>query len=206
MITVINGDTNAFRAMAYGTPDKLTMEWCRQRQAEAMHNLDPIVLQNIQAQQGSVFGEIDYTGIARMSKALNNHLDSMWVSDKIVPLKTVAELQTPPPVMIKWIMACPEVRERFHQQQLAGYDEYYVDPEPKKNGEDHYYYRRAVEGIFFETEDDDMVANEWFEDLWSPDDALDIVDQVSIQSTWASMIAAIHEGGSDPTSRFNAQL
>lgn len=207
MITVVNGDTNSFRAMAYGEPDLMTMQWCQQRQAEQFEVLDPTVRENFLNQTGTVFGQIDYEGIARMAKALNNQLDTMWFRDIITPLSTMAQLQNPPPVMINWMMACPEVREQYHQQTIAGYDEYYTDPEPGRTGEEHYYYRRAVNGLFIEDEaTGEMEATEWFEDLWKPEDALDIVDQRSIQETWMHLVHALARGDTDPTSRFNAQM
>lgn len=206
MITVVNGDTNTFRAYAYGEPDLLTMQWCQQRQAEQFQVLDPVVRDNFLAQAGTVFGQVDYEGIARMAKAINNQLDSIWFRDIITTLSTVPELQNPPPIMINWIMACPEVRELYHQQAVAGYDEFYTDPEPGRNGEEHYYYRRAVNGLFIENDEGEMEAVEWFEDLWKPEDALDIVDQRSIQATWMHLVNALNEGQSDPTSRFNAQM
>jgi hypothetical protein len=108
--------------------------------------------------------------------------------------------------MINWIMANPVAREMYHRQEIAGYDEYYTDPEPGKVGEDHYYYRRAVNGLFLEDKDGEFVATEWLEDLWDPSDSLDIVDQRSIQATWETLVTALRKRGSDPTSRWNAQL
>lgn len=206
MITVIDGDTNTFRAIAYGQPDPLTMDWCRQRHEERIQTLDPFVQQAWQQSSNTVFGNIDYQAIANLSKAMSNQLDGVWVHDTIMALDTLAQLQAPPPIMVKWVMANPNLRELYHDQLIAGYDEYYVDPEPGKRGEDHYYYRRAVNGLFLENTNGELEASEWFENISDPSDVLDIVDQCSIQSTWASAIKFINERASDPTSMYNAQL
>lgn len=205
-ITVVSGDTNTFRASAYGRPDVMTMQWCEQREQQQFQNVDPLVRQQFLDQRGTVFGELDYTGILQLSKAMSNQMDTTWMRNVIQTLNTVEQLQVAPPVMINWIMANPVAREMYHRQEIAGYDEYYTDPEPGKVGEDHYYYRRAVNGLFLEDKDGEFVANEWLEDLWDPSDSLDIVDQRSIQATWETLVTALRKRGSDPTSRWNAQL
>ena len=205
-ITVVSGDTNTFRASAYGRPDVMTMQWCEQREQQQFQNVDPLVRQQFLDQRGTVFGELDYTGILQLSKAMSNQMDTAWMRNVIQTLNTVEQLQVAPPVMINWIMANPVAREMYHRQEIAGYDEYYTDPEPGKVGEDHYYYRRAVYGLFLEDKDGEFVATEWLEDLWDPSDSLDIVDQRSIQATWETLVTALRKRGSDPTSRWNAQL
>ncbi len=205
-ITLVSGDTNTFRAAAYGRPDVMTMAWCEQREQQHFQNVDPTIRQQFMDQRGTVFGDLDYTSILQMSKAMENVSDTSWMRNVIGVLSTVEQLQVAPPVMINWIMANPVAREMYHKQQIAGYDEYYTDPEPGKTGEDHYYYRRAINGLFIENTDGDMEALEWLEDLWDPADSLDIVDQRSIQSTWDHLVNALRKRGSDPTSRWNAQL
>lgn len=205
-ITVVSGDTNTFRASAYGRPDVMTMQWCEQREQQQFQNVDPLVRQQFLDQRGTVFGELDYTSILQLSKAMSNQMDTTWMRNVIQTLNTVEQLQVAPPVMINWIMANPVAREMYHRQEIAGYDEYYTDPEPGKVGEDHYYYRRAVNGLFLENKDGEFVATEWLEDLWDSSDSLDIVDQRSIQATWETLVTALRKRGSDPTSRWNAQL
>ena len=68
MITEITGDTNTFRALAYGRPDLLTMDWCRQQEQQHLMMLDPVVRANYEAMAGTVFGAIDYEGIASMAR------------------------------------------------------------------------------------------------------------------------------------------
>lgn len=205
-ITVVSGDTNTFRASAYGRPDVMTMQWCEQREQQQFQNVDPLVRQHFLDQRGTVFGELDYTSILQLSKAMSNQMDTTWMRNVIQVLSTVEQLQVAPPTMINWIMANPVARDMYHKQQIAGYDEYYVDPEPGKTGEDHYYYRRAVNGLFLEDAEGELVATEWLEDLWDSKDSLDIVDQRSIQETWQHLVSALRKRGSDPTSRWNAQL
>jgi hypothetical protein len=206
MITEIQGDTNLFRAKAYGVPDMVTIDWCRQREASYIQMLDPSIRQVYMDNQNTVFGAIDFEGISNTANAMRNHENSIWLSNSIIPLYTIEQCQLAPPVMIPWIMANPVIRQAYHDQRIAGYDEYYTDPEPNKDGEDHYYYRRVMDGMVVEDQVDHFVAIEWFEDLADRSDELSFIYQRNILSTWERMVEMINSGDRDPTSRFNAQL
>lgn len=206
MITEITGDTNTFRALAYGRPDMLTMNWCRQQEQQHLMMLDPMVRANYENMAGTVLGAIDYESIANMSRALRNQSDGVWLTNDIIQLTTIGEMQNPPPVMVDWIMANPDVRERYHNQQIAGYDEYYVDHDPGFIGYEHYHYRRVKNGIFEENPQGEMVAVEWFDDLRKPTDDLLFGEQLVIMNVWDEMSKILSEGNIDPTSRFNASL
>lgn len=206
MITEITGDTNTFRALAYGRPDMLTLDWCRQREQQHLMMLDPLVRANYESMAGTVLGAIDYESIANMSRALRNQADGVWLTNDIIPLTTIGEFQNPPPVMVDWIMANPDVREMYHNQQIAGYDEYYVDHDHGLRGYDHYHYRRVKNGIFEENTQGEMVAVEWFDDLRKPTDDLLFGEQLVIMKVWDEMSKILAEGNVDPTSRFNASL
>ena len=206
MITEITGDTNTFRALAYGRPDLLTLDWCRQQEQQHLMMLDPVVRANYEAMAGTVFGAIDYEGIASMARALRNQSEGVWLVNDIIPLTTIGEMQNPPPVMVDWIMANPDVRDLYHQQRIAGYDEYHIDHDPGCIGVDHYHYRRVVNGIFEENKAGEMVAVEWLEDLRKPTDDLLFAEQLIIQGVWDEMSKVLAEGNADPTSRFNASM
>lgn len=207
MITVVNGDTDTFRALAYGRPDMTTINWCREREQQQLAVVDPFIRNNYIQQQGTVFGDFDIQGIANVARAVSHYVEEAWYVDNIRTLNTLEELQLPPVTMVKWIMACPEVRTRYHEQSLAGYDDLYVDLEPGKNGEDHYYYRRVVDGVFLEDKDTgDWTANEWVEELHEEEDLLDFTDQTMILATWRTMVRELDKNTYDPTSQFNAML
>lgn len=206
MITEISGDTNTFRAMAYGRPDIMTIEWCRQREQQHLMMLDPLVRQNYESMAGTVFGAIDYNAIANMSRALRNQSESVWLVNDIIHLETIGQFQNPPPVMVDWLMGNPAVRKLYHEQRIAGYDEYYVDHDPGCIGESHYHYRRVKNGIFEENSKGEMIAIEWLEDLRKVTDDLSLSEQLIIANVWDQMTAILEEGMVDPTSRFNASL
>ena len=96
------------------------------------------------------------------------------------------------------------LRLMYHQQRCEGYTDTYVDMHPGDVGEQHYDYRRVVDGMVME-QDDELVSVQYFDEIKEGDE-LDIDDQVAILRTWDSVKAAIEENKEDPTSPFNASL
>lgn len=206
MITEIQGDTNTFRAIAYGRPDTLTMEWCNQREQAHLAGLCSEVRNNYMAMQNTVHGAIDYAQIAAIADSLRVQTDASWMVNDIIRLETIQQFQQPPPIMVDWLMANPYVRSRYYKQTIAGYDEYYVDHDPGDIGENHYHYRRVMNGIFQENEEGALLAHEWFEDIRQPTDELTFTQQMIVVNVWDKLTGFLLEGGKDPTSRYGAAL
>ena len=49
-------------------------------------------------------------------------------------------------------MAQPDIRSLYHKGHCDGYSDTYVDMEPGLVGEQHYDYRRVMDGVVEETE------------------------------------------------------
>ena len=125
--------------------------------------------------------------------------------DQIRYLRTIGEVQHAPSSMIAMLMAEPTVRRMYHQQRVDGYSESYTDNQPGKVGEDHYDYRRVVNGVFME-EEGEWVATTYYEDLLPGTGELEFLDQVDILRTWEQMRIHLMRRKEDPTSRWNSSL
>ena len=108
--------------------------------------------------------------------------------------------------MISAIMAEPTLRRMYHQQQVDGYSENYVDVQPGKVGEDHYDYRRVTNGVFMQDEDGEWSAKTYYEDLLEGSGEFDFLEQVDILRTWEQMRIQLAKRKDDPTSRWNSSL
>lgn len=205
MITVIDGDSSTFTAMAYGMPDPVSIQWCHNRAMQARQMLAPEARAIFENTTNEVFGEIDHVKIARIAKAAKGRLDSIWQTDTISTLTTVQAIQNAPPTMITFIMANPMIREMYHEQKIAGFDDYYHDNYPTDHSYQFKLYREVVDGVFLETGNkDEMVAVEWVGEF--DDSTLDLIDKQSIMETWDNVLAHVRKGGEDPTSIYNAML
>lgn len=206
MIEVIQGDSSTYAAHAYGTPNLADMEWCNQYTQQKIASYDPWLQQHLQNESSNIFNTFNYQRVHDISRALTTQDTSDWLVDGVHPLRTVEDIQNAPPVMVEWIMANPTLRDRFHRQTIAGYDESYENACPKGVGEDHYFYRLAMEGLVVEEADGESSATEWFDEVFDDRYKLEHIDKVFIQQAWAVAIGALHKNEEDPTSRYNAQL
>lgn len=150
------------------------------------------------------------------NEALENRARSLYRSFKnllhpnaIIPLTTVTEIQAAKPIMQRYMMAQPDVRELYHQQKCDGYSDSYVDLEPGKVGRNHYDYRRVMEGIIEECIDDNgyktWSATVYDEDLEGEDRHLTFIEKVDILNSWDIMKDAISQS-IDPTDIFGGKL
>lgn len=112
-------------------------------------------------------------------------------------------------------MANQKVREMYHNQQLDGYADTYLDLAPGQRGEDHYDYRRVMDGVVQDCkiinaegeEEDSWMMSFYFEgELAEGDRKLDVTEVSHILSTWDAMQAILAAGEADPTNPFGGSL
>lgn len=89
--------------------------------------------------------------------------------------------------MQRWIMANPQVRELYLGQDICGYSDEYVDLDPGKMGEDHYDYRRVMNGIIRDEPNGDYTITHYYEDLHIGDRELEFYEQEPILHTWSAI-------------------
>lgn len=129
----------------------------------------------------------------------------------ILAFDTVGEIQAAKPLMQRFIMAEPSIRELYHKQLCDGYSDSYVDYEPGKIGEAHYDYRRVMNGIITESFSDDAANDyQWkvvmyAEDLHEGDNELHIDQQAAILKVHNLACQALFNK-IDPTDIFNGEI
>lgn len=128
----------------------------------------------------------------------------------IVALNTIQEVQAAKPIMQRYIMACPNIREIYFKQLCDGYSDSYVDFDPGCIGEDHYDFRRVMQGIVKEvkiegSEEMSWVATMYLDELRAGDRELEAEEQFMILEAWEVVKDAIRQK-IDPTDIFNGDL
>jgi hypothetical protein len=76
----------------------------------------------------------------------------------------------------------------------------YVDVEPGLVGEEHYDYRRVMDGVMQDTEDGGWYAKIYVEDLKEGDRDLSHGEKVDILQTWSRLEYLMALNKEDPTS------
>lgn len=211
MATVIEGGEAAFNAFAFGEMHPGTQQFLQTQMEQPTHTLTQQGQRFFQGAQ-DLYQRFENSRSMRLATAAKRALGGIWNTNEISHLNTVADLQWAPERMRRLIMAEPEVRRLYHEQRIEGYGGVYQDAYPNDVGEDHYDYKRVMDGVVVFNESDDPDEPEWsattyFED-WAEfgDRELELEEQVDVIDTWASVVHHIRRGGDDPTSRFNAAL
>lgn len=152
-----------------------------------------------------VYQQVSGSDAMRRLKGAARQVASSWDRDIIKPLSTVAEFQTAPNAMRRWLMAEPTIRSMYHKGRCDGYSDTYRDREPDAIGEDHYDYRRVMNGIVEET-DEGFYFTEYLEDIYEGEQEFTPEEQFDIVTSWRNMAVLVASGEDDPTSKWNAKI
>lgn len=139
----------------------------------------------------SLHQKLNDPNIERMARMLTRGVKGLFHPNNIVPLESVPELQAAKPVMQRYIMAMPMLRELYNQQLCDGYSDSYVDTEPGAVGDNHYDYRRVMNGVVqcytdsdSKGEFDTFKAVTYFEELHPEDHELEFTQKNIILDAW----------------------
>ena len=206
MAQVIVSDPSTFNALLYGTPHPNTQAFLHQ-QVETFSQSLTDAGRRFMEEGRQIYDYLSGSTAMRVARAAKKAMGSIWQSNEIKELVELNDFQTAHLNMQRWIMANTTVRKLYHQQRVEGYAESYQDPFPNDIGEEHYDYRRVMNGIVVDNENGDgWSATTWYEDLLPDDRELEFDEQLDIIYSWENVVALIRKGGEDPTSRFGADL
>ena len=203
MATIIQGDIDTFSGVTLGSYHAGTVDFLQNAPRISTTQLRDSGQRFWEAAKEMVAkSNVDNT--LRKIRAAARQVAAVFQSEEIRELKTVAEQQNAPITMRHLIMANPQNRSWYHNQTIEGYHGRYVDREPGLIGEDHYDYRRVMDGIIEET-DGGFGCTQYFEEIHEGDE-LFFDQQVEVKITWQNVLNNIQRGKDDPTSVWNAAL
>ena len=148
--------------------------------------------------------------IERSARKIARTVKSLLHPNAIVSLNTIDQVQSAKPIMQRYIMAQPSLRELYHRQLCDGYSDTYMDFQPDAVGEDHYDYRRVMEHVIRTeadpvTGEDRLVISHYLEDLHAGDRLLNDEEKFTILSVWDIIDSAL-AAKIDPTDIFNGNI
>lgn len=204
MAQVIMGGAETFNALAYGKQHPNLQKFLHQQQESFSQNLNEAGMRYAERAR-SVYEKLNNSDAMRIARAIGRKAKSIWQCDEILPLTNIGQLQQAAPKMQRWIMAEPSIRKLYHSGQCDGYTGSYVDMSPKDIGENHYDYRRVMDGMFVENEDGDLESISYLDEVDDGDDLM-IEEQTDILLSWSAVQRAVIEYGDDCTSKWNSSL
>ncbi len=211
MAQILQGGNAAVQALLYGDVDPGTQRYFESQRQSTFGNLTETA-RSFAKESIQRFGFMATERTKRLIGDVRRAANWAWHGDYIRPLRTIDDIQLASPVMIRYVMAEPMTRAMYHQGQVSGYDEAYVDHHPTRIGENHSDYTRVMNGIVVvdETPDDEgeygWTATTYLDDAEPEEEQLDFSQQLDILETWAHVRQAIVDRGKDPTSLCHASL
>jgi hypothetical protein len=201
---VIQGDSLEFNALIYPNQHPNTLQYIHNSISQLPSMLTEQAMDIYHRAQQMYNQYYGSEARQRVFHAISN-LNSGYQENIIYPIKTIEQSQAATLTMQRWIMAEPNIRTLYHNQQCDGFSDTYVDVEPGKIGEDHYDYRRAMDGIV-RYDSDDIVTVLYADELRDGDRELDAYEQFMIQRTWETIKIAVSQMNDDPTNPFGGKL
>lgn len=155
----------------------------------------------------SIYESINNSDVVRAARAALQSAATLFTPNIIMPFTTIEQFQTAGPEMQRWAMASPVAREKYHAQLIDGYSDSYIDLYPQDIGETHYDYRRVMDGVIQENEEEETWSVKFFPDeLVAGDKELSHDEKVDIIKTWDLMEMFIRAGDKDPTSVYGSKM
>ena len=204
MAELIVGHPEVFNALAFGQTHQGTLNFLSSLPNMATDRLTQAA-QGFYQQSQVMLESIMDSSIVRQAEAVLRKVAHGWDLNVVRELNDLGSLQYAPQTMVRWVMAEPTIREMYHRQEVHGYGERYLDLQPGFVGEQHYDYRRVMDGLVQETEAGEEVIKFYIDDV-ADGDWLNITEKTAITLTWSELRHQLALGRSDPTSPFNSAL
>ena len=204
-IQVIHGgNTDSFDMLAFPMQNPANAHYIQHQLANFSQSLTDIGRKFIETSQ-QIYERVNDSNVLRTARAAIRMAGGMFHPNEIVELTTLQELRFAQPIMQRYIMAEPNLRELYNKQQCDGYSDSYANIDPGCIKEDHYDYRRVMHGIIVDKVDeegnDTWSATQYYQENRGDDIELPFDEQVAILQTW-DIVKLFVNAGADPSDPF----
>lgn len=203
MANFISGDSNTFDALIYGGVNRTADNFLQRLSQSFGANVHSAAMPLFDSIAGSIFESVNLSKGIDHLRALGNKLSNILNPDDITYLNDLLSLQTANRAMRVYIMACPEIREKYQQGLISGYDDLYEDGEPGAVGMDHSDYRAVTNGMYVTHPNGEFESYQFLERKF---DELSFHDRCDILNTWDTMKLILLEEKVDPTSPYGSDI
>lgn len=205
---IISGGLDAWDALAYGEQNPNNLNYFKSHLQNIGDTLTDFGKQ-FYADAGAIYDRFNGSAAMQIVRNVTRAAKTLFQPNIIKSLFEIDEFQTSSTVMQRWIMANPTVRELYQAQGCDGFSDSYVDMHPNAIKESHYDYRRVMDGVIVDSEeesDEPWFVKHYADEILDDDKELDINDKVDIMITWERIENYLRTGKKDPTSPFNTDL
>lgn len=201
------GTPQAFDALLYPESSPDTLQYIHNQFQNISHTLMESGRQFVEKSRTLVDQFYD-SSVARAARAAVRMAKNLMTPNTVRRFETLDDIQSAGPLMQRYVMTDPGLRQKFHQQLCSGYAGSYMDLDPGMYGEQQYDWRRVNQGMLrFEGEgkEEEWVCRTYLEDLREGDRELSFDERIDILST-IDYARLFMERGQDPTCPFGSRI
>jgi len=181
-----------------GFLDNQTTNWLQQR-SEALMGTVSATTANWLNKARTFYTTISESDAMQALRNLTAKADLSWKGNNIHLCNSIEQIQAANPIMQRYIMAMPRLRDMFLNDSVEGYSGSYENYHGDAIGLTHFDYRRVMDEIV-EVHDDHFTYNKFYELIPDQDKELEFFEKVDIIRTWNLANQALDAGEMDPTS------
>jgi len=209
VINVIQApNPDSFNYLAFPDQNPDTARYIQNQLTNFSNTLTDVGLSFMNASQ-DIYKQINDSMSVRAAKAAVRRAKGMFHPNVIVYQDNIEDIRSSQPIMQRYNMAQPTVRELYHKQRCDGYSDTYRDMHPGDIKHDHYDYRRVMDGIIYDDVNDEgeytWAVNTYAHDNIGDDVDLTFDEKTDIISTW-ELIEMFMKEGEDPTDIYENKL
>lgn len=211
MAHVVTGGSREFDMAFSGEPHPSTVQYLRNQVESLGQFVGTASAAWIDRVQDS-YNRFSSDDALRHARAAMRKVSSYFQADNIRELTTLGQVQNAPVMMQRFLMAVPEIRQMYMDQRIDGYSSSYVDMQPGMIGEDHYDYRRVMQGrvidlpVSEENPEGGWKVTTFFDELHEGDRELRLQEQNDVLSSAELMRCMMATALDDPTSQTGGLL
>lgn len=199
-VKVIEGGPDIFNAICYGEAHPNTRAFI-ENQFDQLGQTIGNLKDSFFANARQIYDQINSSDAARLARLAIQKVRGIFERDEVKPLFDLEKIQSACLTMQRFIMAEPTIRQMYHNQQCDGFSNSYVDTHPNQIGDDHYDYRRVMQGMIVEDEEG-YHHTTYLDEIYEGDRELTLEEQTDIINTWDIVKSFIQKNQDDPTSQF----
>lgn len=183
---------------AGGFLDNSTMNW--------MHDRTQALMSTVSATTASWFNKaktfyhtITETDANQALRNLTAKSDLSWKGNNVYLCRNIQDIQASNPVQQRYLMAEPNLRQRFFDQSCEGFAATYNNVHGNAIGVNHYDYRRVTDGMLM-VKDDHIEWNDFYEAIPDNDKELEMYEKADMIRNWNLVNIALDANEMDPSS------
>lgn len=190
--------TDLMDIAAGGHLNDSTVQWINDR-ATQLRSTISTAASGFFEQARSMHQMISSSDAMQALRNLTAKATSLWSSNQIHLIRTMEEFQTANPVNQRYLMAHVPIREMYLANSIEGYGESYTNLHGTGIGDNHYDFRRVMDGIITPTVERQCIT-QYHEILKEGDKALSLHEKVDVINNWNLLNNYLDSEELDPTS------